>query len=187
MLRFNPTPIPLQPQGVQYRQNFAALQMRQRNVKFKFTPEEDERLKMLVMRHGTNSWNIVSQFMGNRNPRQCRERWKNYVDPDLRSDPWTPEEDDLLLKKYRELGPRWNKIAKYFVRRSDNSLRNRWQLMLRKHNRMKQQMPKIDLGGGATSIEEPPPVPEKDKEKEEDKTPMLMSDLQNLLNKRPPK
>ena len=182
MLRFNPAPLPLQPQGAQYRQNFTALPVRQRNVKFKFTPEEDERLKMLVMRHGTNSWNIVSQFMGNRNPRQCRERWKNYVDPELRSDPWTPEEDDLLLKKYRELGPRWNKIAKYFVRRSDNSLRNRWQLMLRKHNRLSQQMPRIEPGG-ATSVDEPP----SEQDKEEEETPLLVSDIQNLLNKRPPK
>jgi hypothetical protein len=103
-----------------------------RSVKLKFTVEEDEKLKMLVLTHGTNSWAFIARLMGTRNHRQCRERWKNYLNPALRTDPWTLEEDQLLVDRYAAFGAKWNKIAKSFANRSDNSIRNRWQLMLRK-------------------------------------------------------
>lgn len=106
-----------------------------RTMKSKFTPEEDERLKSLVMLHGTNSWTFISHLMGTRNRRQCRERWKNYLNPELRNEPWTFEEDQLLVDKYAQFGPKWNKLAKFFTNRSDNSIRNRWQLMLRQWER----------------------------------------------------
>ncbi|OHT12435.1 hypothetical protein TRFO_17703 [Tritrichomonas foetus] len=74
-------------------------------IKNKFTPEEDEKLKQLVSMYGTNSWPIIASLMGGRNHRQCRERWKNYVNPDLRnSEPWTYEEDYLLEKNTQNLG-----------------------------------------------------------------------------------
>ena len=110
-------------------------QEKKHSVKVKFTPEEDEKLKMLVLAHGTNSWSFIAKLMETRNHRQCRERWKNYLNPSLRSDPWTFEEDKLLVDKYAEYGPKWNKISKFFVNRSDNSIRNRWQLMLRQWER----------------------------------------------------
>ncbi|KAH0788933.1 Myb-like DNA-binding domain containing protein [Histomonas meleagridis] len=69
--------------------------------------------------------------MGTRNPRQCRERWNNYVNPDLRKDPWTPEEDKILEEKYAEIGPKWNKLARFLSNRSDNSIRNRWMMISR--------------------------------------------------------
>lgn len=108
-----------------------------KSVKYKFTAEEDEKLKMLVLSHGTSSWGFIAQLMGTRNHRQCRERWKNYINPALRNDPWTLEEDQLLVDKYAEFGPKWNKIAKFFAHRSDNAIRNRWQLMIRQWERQK--------------------------------------------------
>ena len=108
-------------------------------IKNKFTPEEDERLRQLVSVYGTNSWSTIASLMGNRNHRQCRERWKNYVDPSLKNEPWTYEEDHLLVEKYAELGPKWNKISKFFSSRSDNSIRNRWQLIIRQWERQNRQ------------------------------------------------
>jgi hypothetical protein len=112
-----------------------------RSVKCKFTQEEDEKLKMLVLTHGTSSWAFIARLMGSRNQRQCRERWKNYVNPALRNDLWTLEEDQLLVDRYAAYGAKWNKIAKFFVNRSDNSIRNRWQLMLRKWDKQNQLKP----------------------------------------------
>ena len=100
--------------------------------KNKFTPEEDKRLLEIVQLHGSKDWVHISQIMGTRNPRQCRERYKNYLNPELRQDPWTPEEDALLEEKFKQYGPRWNKISHFFNARSDNSVRNRW-MMLDRH------------------------------------------------------
>jgi hypothetical protein len=65
--------------------------------------------------------------MCTRNARQCRERWQNYLDPELRRSPWTAEEDLLLQAKVAEYGAGWHKISTFFVNRSPLSLRNRWQ------------------------------------------------------------
>jgi len=92
---------------------------------------DDEKLKNLVSLYGTNSWSLISNLMGTRNSRQCRERWKNYLNPSLRTEPWSIEEDHLLVKKYADFGPRWHKISHFFTNRSENNIRNRWQLLLR--------------------------------------------------------
>jgi hypothetical protein len=101
------------------------------NAKLKFMPEEDERLTELVEELGTKRWIEVSAKLKTRNPRQCRERYNNYLNPNLRHGLWTPEEDALLKRKVAELGAGWNKIGKFFVRRSDNALRNRWMMLAR--------------------------------------------------------
>ncbi|KAH0795990.1 Myb-like DNA-binding domain containing protein [Histomonas meleagridis] len=100
-------------------------------IKSKFSLQEDAKLLSLVLEHGTKNWIQISQLMGTRNPRQCRERWNNYINPDLRKDPWTPEEDKILEEKYAEIGPKWNKLARFFENRSDNSIRNRWMMISR--------------------------------------------------------
>lgn len=115
--------------------------VKSKKLKNKFTPEEDEKLRQLVSMYGTNAWSTIASLMGtNRNHRQCRERWKNYVDPTLMNNqPWNYDDDRLLVEKYAELGPKWNKIAKFFHNRSDNSIRNRWQLIIRQWERKQQQ------------------------------------------------
>lgn len=100
-------------------------------IKCKFTPEEDKRLTELAMKSKMHNWNEIARQIGTRNARQCRERWNNYLNPELRNDPWTEEEDKLLMDKHAEFGTHWNKISKCFVNRSDNSVRNRWQLLMR--------------------------------------------------------
>ena len=110
------------------------------NLKVKFTEEEDTKLLQLVIQNGTKDWIHISQLMETRNPRQCRERWNNYVNPALRTDPWSAEEDMLLDQKFAEFGPRWNKICKFFRNRSDNSIRNRW-MMIARHRAKHQKSP----------------------------------------------
>jgi hypothetical protein len=103
-------------------------------MKLKFTAEEDNILGRLVREFGTKNWRQVAQLMRTRNARQCRERWNNYINPALRIGTWTPDEDELLLKQYAIHGSKWNKIAKVFRRRSDLSLRNRWQMLERRRH-----------------------------------------------------
>jgi hypothetical protein len=74
--------------------------------------------------------------MGSRNARQCRERWRNYLSPELRTDEWTPEEDLLLEELFSQVGPKWNTIGQHFTSRSDMSLRNRHQVLVRRARKM---------------------------------------------------
>lgn len=97
-----------------------------KHSKRKFTPEEDERLIQIVSQYGESSWKRIADHMANRNCRQCRERWKNYLAPSVCKEPWTEDEDNLLQKKYAELGSQWSLIAKFFPKRTDVNLKNRW-------------------------------------------------------------
>ena len=97
-----------------------------RQVKHKWSSEEDAKLTLLVNQMGEANWKRIASNMGTRNCRQCRERWKNYLSPNVCRDPWTREEDDLLMDKYREFGSQWSLIAKSFPKRTDVNLKNRW-------------------------------------------------------------
>jgi hypothetical protein len=64
-----------------------------------WTIEEDEKLKLLVSRHGRR-WALISKLMGNRSDIQCMHRWSSKLDPSIRRGPWTPLEDQALIEAY---------------------------------------------------------------------------------------
>jgi len=99
--------------------------------KIKFSLKEDNLLRELVEQHGTKNWILISDLIESRTPRQCRERWINYLSPNLKSDGWTSEEDKLIDELYQKYGSRWHKIAKHFKNRSGNCIRNRYKLRMR--------------------------------------------------------
>lgn len=107
---------------------------RKPHPKNKFTIEEDIYLRKLVAQFGENNWQQVARHMEKRNPRQCKERWHNYLSPMVRNAPWQPEEDELLLAKVGELGQRWVRIAKFFPMRTDINIKNRY-LVLKRRSR----------------------------------------------------
>lgn len=104
--------------------------------KSKFSLEEDCTLRKLVSIYGNNDWTSISSRMVNRNPRQCRERWNNYLSPSLSHMPWSPQEDLLLRYLYREYGPKWVTITKYFPARTDTNIKNRWMLLMRQDSKI---------------------------------------------------
>jgi hypothetical protein len=64
--------------------------------------------------------------MGNRTPKQCRERWNNQLNPKINKGPWTLEEDIMLVRKQRQLGNRWAEISRFLPGRTDTLVKNRW-------------------------------------------------------------
>jgi hypothetical protein len=94
--------------------------------KLKFTQEEDDLLSFLVHVQGSHDWKTIAAQMRGRTVRQCRERWKYYLDPSLNKGNWTDAEDQLLFAKHQEIGPRWAQIAAFFGSRSDIDLKNRF-------------------------------------------------------------
>ena len=92
--------------------------------KFKFTAEEDKKLKELVDQYG-REWSKIASMLPGRTGRQCRDRWANYVDPNISTKPWTQQDDNLLLQKYNEIGAHWRVLANCFPSRSINNVRNR--------------------------------------------------------------
>jgi hypothetical protein len=100
--------------------------------KTKFSTEEDELLVSVVRQHGSSDWHRAAQFVPGRNARQCRDRWVNYLSPEVGNGPWSPDEEILLIQKHEELGAAWKHIASFFVGRTDINVKSRWLLMQRR-------------------------------------------------------
>ena len=100
----------------------------------KFTEDEDNKLKQLVDRYG-DDWCSIANEMTGRGVRQCKERWSQYLAPDIVRREWTEEEDMRLEQKVTELGRRWIHIKAFFPGRTDTSLKNRFNLLCRRRIR----------------------------------------------------
>lgn len=91
-----------------------------------FSVEEDARLMEIMRNQEFVNWDNVATQMPERTCRQVRERWVNYLSPNIRNDPWTEHEDYLLLEKINEMGRSWSNIGHFFDGRSENDIKNRW-------------------------------------------------------------
>jgi hypothetical protein len=90
-----------------------------------FTPEEDALLFRVMVENPFLNWMTVASHLHGRTPRQCRDRWANYLSPDNKNGPWTELEDEMLIAKFHELGAHWTTIAKFFEGRSESNVKNR--------------------------------------------------------------
>ena len=119
--------------------------------KSQFSADDDKKLISIVDKVGDQDWELVSQMMETRNPRQCKERYMKYLSPNLNKSAWTNEEDLLLISKYKEIGPKWVKISKFFDNRTDAALKNRWNILLRRQKAAESMNQKTQIISNANS------------------------------------
>jgi hypothetical protein len=103
--------------------------------RWKFNQSEDALLAKAVADLGGSDWARIAERIPGRSVRQCKERWANYISPAVGNGPWTPEEEQLLVRKYSEIGPKWKRIASFFGARTDINVRSRWNLIQRRIKR----------------------------------------------------
>ena len=76
----------------------------------KWTKEDDNKVIQLVGKYGTHKWSFIGSLCG-RNGKQCRERWHNHLDPDVKKGMWSVAEDEILRENHHKFGNRWARIA----------------------------------------------------------------------------
>ncbi|KAE9553744.1 hypothetical protein FO519_003054 [Halicephalobus sp. NKZ332] len=93
----------------------------------RWTEAEDMFLLDAVNRYGPIDWGKISSCVPGRNEGQCRSRWTNFLDVKREPQPWTAEDDELLLNCVRIFGKgKWSELSILFENRNPVDLRGRY-------------------------------------------------------------
>lgn len=102
-----------------------------------WTAEEDERFLKQIEICGTHNWKIVAEHFPGKTAKQCRQRWHNHLNPEIKRSAWSPEEDRILLHYHNQIGNKWARIAKVLKGRTDNQIKNRFYSISRRALQMR--------------------------------------------------
>ena len=86
-------------------------------------------LKKCIITYGSKSWKVISQDIQNRfgikrTPKQCRDRWCNYLKIEEFSTLFTEDEKNLIFKKFFEIGSKWSVLSEIIQTKSENQIKN---------------------------------------------------------------
>ena len=90
-----------------------------------WTESEDQILIEKAKENNYKNWAKIASFIKGRTAIQCSARYKR-IKPGLIKGSWTQEEDNELLKLYKQYGKNWSDISKFMPYRTGKQIRDRF-------------------------------------------------------------
>lgn len=105
-----------------------------------WTKAEDRLLLRAVKGASLVDWSEVAVSLAPLSPanypkktaKQCRERWHNRLNPNIKLSPWSSDEIATFFRLFRKYGAKWAKLAAELPGRTDNTIKNFFYCRLRK-------------------------------------------------------
>ena len=74
-------------------------------------PEEDDRFLRQIQICGTHNWKVIAEHFPGKTPKQCRQRWHNHLNPEIKRSAWSVQEDQILLHYHKQIGNKWARVC----------------------------------------------------------------------------
>jgi hypothetical protein len=97
--------------------------------------EEDEHIVEGVKKYGPK-WYIIAKGFSNRNAKQIRDRYINYLDPSIVKSKFSLEEDLMILDLHNRYGNKWSIIRHYMPHRSADMIKNRYNSSVKRNKKL---------------------------------------------------
>lgn len=107
--------------------------------------KDEDQLLLKAVVIGGKEWSKISMLIPGRTEMQCRERYVNHLDPDIKNSvPFSEEENAIVAREVPKYPNRiaWSKIAQLLPGRTDRQCRKAWQKITRRENKEKKKQKK---------------------------------------------
>lgn len=92
---------------------------------------EEDALLVYLISQGFQNWGKLAQQMNGRTAKQCRERWRHHLDPQVSKEEFSAEEDKIVFEKQLEFGNSWAQISQCLPGRTEDSVKIRFKALAR--------------------------------------------------------